>query len=186
MRIVGLTGGIATGKSTVTNLIRRSGVSVIDCDEIAHLVTKKVCLNGLELYLLCLSRVVKGDMMIVLLLHRVCGATEEQSRLLDLVFFAAMVSKGPSMNKLSKHYSFDIVHGLTIGHTADVTGEIDRERLGELVFNDATARRRLNRATHPAVTVEIAKQLLSHLSQCHWLVVGSLLQMSSMLSESVL
>ena len=61
---------------------------------------------------------------------------------------------------------------------AHATGEIDRERLGELVFNDATARRRLNKATHPAVTVEIAKQLLNHLLQCHWLVVGSLLMMT--------
>ncbi len=42
MKIVGLTGGIATGKSTVTNLIRQHGIPVIDCDEIAHLVTKKV------------------------------------------------------------------------------------------------------------------------------------------------
>jgi dephospho-CoA kinase len=97
-----------------------------------------------------------------------------------------MVSNGPSKHKLSKHYSINIFHGLTIGHTADVTGEINRERLGELVFNDATARRRLNRATHPAVTVEIAKQLLSHLLQCHWLVVGLLLKMSSISPENVL
>ncbi len=44
MRIVGLTGGIATGKSTVTNIVNQSGVPVIDCDEIAHLVSKKVSL----------------------------------------------------------------------------------------------------------------------------------------------
>lgn len=44
MRIVGLTGGIATGKSTVTNVVKRSGVPVIDCDEVAHLVSKKVSL----------------------------------------------------------------------------------------------------------------------------------------------
>lgn len=45
MRIVGLTGGIATGKSTVTNVVRRSGVPIIDCDELAHLVSKKVSPN---------------------------------------------------------------------------------------------------------------------------------------------
>ncbi len=55
--------------------------------------------------------------------------------------------------------------------TAHFTGEIDRERLGELVFKDAVARRKLNRATHPAVTLELAKQLLSHLLQCHSLVM---------------
>lgn len=51
-------------------------------------------------------------------------------------------------------------------------GEIDRERLGELVFIDVGARRQLNRATHPAVTFELAKQLLVHFLRGHWLVVG--------------
>lgn len=53
-----------------------------------------------------------------------------------------------------------------------ISGELDRERLGELVFNDAKARRKLNKATHPAVTLEIAKQLLRHLLRGHRLVVG--------------
>ena len=42
MIIVGLTGGIATGKSTVTNLLRKHGVTVVDCDEIAHDTVSKV------------------------------------------------------------------------------------------------------------------------------------------------
>lgn len=42
MLIVGLTGGIATGKSTVTKLLRKHSVSVLDCDEIAHAVVIKV------------------------------------------------------------------------------------------------------------------------------------------------
>jgi hypothetical protein len=42
MKIVGLTGGIATGKSLATTAFRRSGVPVIDCDEIARAVTDKV------------------------------------------------------------------------------------------------------------------------------------------------
>ncbi|EIE24152.1 dephospho-CoA kinase [Coccomyxa subellipsoidea C-169] len=111
MKIVGLTGGIATGKSTVTNLIRQHGIPVIDCDEIAHLVTKK----GKWVY----KRIVR--------------------------MFGSGFLKSD--------------------------GEIDRERLGELVFKDAVARRKLNRATHPAVTLELAKQLLSHLLQCHSLVM---------------
>lgn len=36
MRIVGLTGGIATGKSTVSNELKRLGVPVVDADKIAH------------------------------------------------------------------------------------------------------------------------------------------------------
>ena len=41
MKVVGLTGGIATGKSTATTFFRRHGVPVIDCDEIAHAITEK-------------------------------------------------------------------------------------------------------------------------------------------------
>jgi len=37
--IVGLTGGIATGKSTVSNYLRHLGARVIDADEVAHQVT---------------------------------------------------------------------------------------------------------------------------------------------------
>lgn len=39
MKWIGLTGGIATGKSTVTSLLRTLGYAVIDADEVAHAVT---------------------------------------------------------------------------------------------------------------------------------------------------
>lgn len=42
MLVIGLTGGIATGKSTVAAILRQQGVSVLDCDEIAHAVVRKV------------------------------------------------------------------------------------------------------------------------------------------------
>jgi len=42
MIVVGLTGGIATGKSTVTALLRQCGITVLDCDEIAHAVVRQV------------------------------------------------------------------------------------------------------------------------------------------------
>lgn len=42
MRLVGLTGGIATGKSTVSKLLLLEGVKVVDCDKIAHDVARKV------------------------------------------------------------------------------------------------------------------------------------------------
>ena len=38
MKIIGLTGGIATGKSTVARTLRELGATVIDADEIAHSV----------------------------------------------------------------------------------------------------------------------------------------------------
>jgi dephospho-CoA kinase len=40
MRIVGLTGGIATGKSTVSTMLRELGAEVIDADEIARQVVE--------------------------------------------------------------------------------------------------------------------------------------------------
>eukprot|EP00992_Anisonema_acinus_P011582 TRINITY_DN7542_c0_g1_i1.p1 TRINITY_DN7542_c0_g1~~TRINITY_DN7542_c0_g1_i1.p1 ORF type:complete len:256 (-),score=116.90 TRINITY_DN7542_c0_g1_i1:25-732(-) len=41
MRLVGLTGGIATGKSTVSALLHDQGAVVIDCDELARSVLRK-------------------------------------------------------------------------------------------------------------------------------------------------
>lgn len=42
MRVVGLTGGIATGKSTVSRELSVQGITVIDCDKLAHAATSKV------------------------------------------------------------------------------------------------------------------------------------------------
>jgi dephospho-CoA kinase len=39
MKWIGLTGGIATGKSSVTKVLRTLGYEVIDADEVAHAVT---------------------------------------------------------------------------------------------------------------------------------------------------
>jgi dephospho-CoA kinase len=36
MRIVGLTGGIASGKSTVSNLFKSHGIPVVDADVVAR------------------------------------------------------------------------------------------------------------------------------------------------------
>ena len=39
-RIIGLTGGIASGKSTVTSYLKEKGYSVIDADQVVHGLTK--------------------------------------------------------------------------------------------------------------------------------------------------
>ena len=41
MRVIGLTGGIASGKTTVSNLFKISGVPVIDADRVARQVVEK-------------------------------------------------------------------------------------------------------------------------------------------------
>jgi len=41
-------------------------------------------------------------------------------------------------------------------------GDIDRSALGQLAFADAAMRRKLNKATHAPIMLEIIKQLLGH------------------------
>ncbi|PON86653.1 Dephospho-CoA kinase [Trema orientale] len=41
MRLVGLTGGIASGKSTVSNLFKAHGIAIVDADIVARDVLKK-------------------------------------------------------------------------------------------------------------------------------------------------
>lgn len=41
MRLIGLTGGIATGKSTVSAMLKKAGAIIIDADRIARTVVKK-------------------------------------------------------------------------------------------------------------------------------------------------
>lgn len=95
---VGLTGGIASGKSTVSRLFREAGAFVIDADEIAHAVIHR----GAPAY---------------------AGVVEA---------FGAVI--------------------------LDKKGEIDRKRLGEIVFNDARRRERLNQLVHPHVYAQAEKE----------------------------
>ena len=39
-KIIGITGGIASGKSTVTNFLRKQGFQVVDADAIVHQLQK--------------------------------------------------------------------------------------------------------------------------------------------------
>uniref|UniRef100_A0A383VGM4 Dephospho-CoA kinase n=1 Tax=Tetradesmus obliquus TaxID=3088 RepID=A0A383VGM4_TETOB len=102
MLVVGLSGGIAAGKSTATRQLIGLGIPVIDCDRVAH--------------------------------DTACKGAWGYRRI--------VAAFGPGI--------------LT------ETGDIDRARLGQLVFADAAARRRLNKATHAPVAVELLRQLLGH------------------------
>ena len=90
MKLIGLTGGAGSGKTTVSAMLRDLGAAVIDADEAAH---------------------------------------------------AAYEPGSPGFDSVVKEFGPDYVRD----------GRIDRAQLGELVFNDAAARQRLNAIVHPLV-----------------------------------
>ncbi|WNC16256.1 dephospho-CoA kinase [Brevibacillus brevis] len=89
--ILGLTGGIATGKSTVTGMLRERGIPVIDADQIAREVVEP------------------GK---------------------------------PAYEAIVRHFGRDILLE---------DGEINRKKLGEIVFSDEAERQKLNAIVHPEV-----------------------------------
>ena len=90
MKLIGLTGGVGSGKSTVAGMFRDLGAVVLDADQATH-----------DLY--------------------------EPGSL-----------------------AFDMIEG-EFGSEYIRDGRIDRARLGELVFNNADARQKLNAIMHPLV-----------------------------------
>jgi len=97
MTRIGLTGGIATGKSHVVRLLRDAGVPVVDSDVLAR--------------------------------HAVAPGT-------------------PGLAAIVERFGPGIV---------SVSGQLDRAKLGELVFRDVGARRDLEAIVHPVVRRGIAE-----------------------------
>jgi dephospho-CoA kinase len=97
--IIGLTGGIASGKSTVGRVFAALGAEVVDADQLAR------------------DAVRPGE---------------------------------PAWRDVRAAFGEDV---LTPG------GEIDRAWLGERVFNDSEARRRLNQIIHPVVAQELQERI---------------------------
>ncbi|AKU26026.1 Dephospho-CoA kinase [Geobacillus stearothermophilus] len=100
---IGLTGGIASGKSTVSAMMRELGLPVIDADEAARAVVRP---------------------------------GEEAYRQIVTAF-------GPGILR------------------AD--GEIDRAKLGAIVFNDEQQRKVLNAIVHPAVRKKMLAEKEAHI-----------------------
>jgi len=90
VKLIGLTGGVGSGKSTVADMMRDLGAQVVDADEAAHAVYEP---------------------------------------------------GSPGFDAVVREFGAEYVDG----------GRIDRSRLGELVFHDDDARRRLNAIVHPLV-----------------------------------
>ena len=102
----GLTGGIASGKSTVARLLRGHGAAVVDADAVYH----------------------------------------------GLLAPAADGQPSP----------LGVALGSAFPGSLTVNGEVDRRRLGGLVFTDAAARARLEALTHPAVAAASRAQIWAH------------------------
>ena len=90
MKLIGLTGGAGSGKSTVAGMFRELGAAIVDADEASH---------------------------------------------------AVYAPGNPGFDEVVAEFGSDVVRN----------GQIDREKLGELVFHDESARRRLNAIVHPLV-----------------------------------
>lgn len=99
MRIIGLTGNIASGKTTVAKMFERLGAKIVDADLIAR-------------------EVVEPDK--------------------------------PAHKEIEKHFGSGIMND-------DRT--IDRQKMGEIIFNNEGQREILNRITHPRITQEIKRKI---------------------------
>ena len=90
-KIIGLTGGIASGKTTVSDYLKKRGYIVLDADAYSKKTTAK---------------------------------------------------NGPAIPAIIEAFGADIV---------DEAGELDRKKLGSIIFNDADKRRELNEIVHPLI-----------------------------------
>jgi len=97
LKLIGLTGGAGSGKSTAAEMFRELGAAVIDADEASH---------------------------------------------------AVYAPQTPGFDAVVREFGPEYVRG----------GQVDRARLGELVFHDDDARRRLNAIVHPLVREWMAER----------------------------
>lgn len=98
--VVGLTGGIASGKSTVARLLGELGARVVDADQLARRVVE---------------------------------------------------SGSPALREIVAAFGPEVVAP---------DGALDRKRLGERVFSDEEARRRLEQITHPRIAAAFAAEVM--------------------------
>lgn len=106
-KLIGLTGGIASGKTTVSDYIKEQGYPVLDADVYARRVTKK----GHRGY------------------HQIIGT------------FGEVILNGD--------------------------GEINRQKLGEIIFNDDDKRTELNNIVHPEIRRMMNADEAEYLKESH-------------------
>lgn len=109
--ILGLTGGIATGKSLISDYFRSKGCPVIDADQVSRQIVE-------------------------------VGST--------------------GLSQVADHFG---------SHMLLENGELDRKKLGRLIFSDAEKRKKLNAILHPLIRAEIFSQLDQLKQEGHDLIV---------------
>ncbi|MDR7000892.1 dephospho-CoA kinase [Neobacillus niacini] len=109
--VIGLTGGIASGKSTVSNMFKEMGITVIDADIEARLAVEK------------------GE---------------------------------PAYNKIIESFGSDILLS---------NKEIDRQKLGLIIFHHEEKRQLLNEIVHPEVRKRMRQQMEAAVSKQEQIVV---------------
>ncbi len=100
--IIGLTGGIATGKSTVSSMLVRRGAHLVDADQIAREVVEP---------------------------------------------------GSPVLSKVVERFGQAVLLG---------DGSLNRKQLGELIFNDSSARQDLEAILHPAIRQLIKDRMIAY------------------------
>jgi dephospho-CoA kinase len=110
-RVIGLTGGIASGKSAVAGMLRDLGAPVIDAD----LLAREVVAPGSD-----------------------------------------------GLAAIRDQFGPDLL---------DETGALDRQKMGDLVFRDPEARRKLNAITHPRIAAASQREIARAAADGHRHVV---------------
>lgn len=111
MKIIGITGNIACGKSTISNILRELGAYIIDADIVARQVMK---------------------------------------------------SGEPAWKKVYEQFGEEYLQE---------DGEIDRKKLGNLVFSDTHALEKLNKIVHPIIVKAIEEQLEKLIKEANYKVI---------------
>lgn len=111
MKLIGLTGGIASGKTTVARILERLGAAVVDADALARAVV-----------------------------------APDQDAWREIV-----ETFGP--------------------HVLQADRSLDRQKLRALIFNDPTARKRLEEIVHPRVRALAEKRIAEHAAAGRGIVV---------------
>ena len=123
--IIGLTGSIASGKSTIAGMLKEMGLPIVDAD----LVARQVVEVG-----------------------------------------------SPTLAKIAEAFGEDILLP---------TGEMDRAKVGALIFNDEQKRHQLNSITHPAIRAEMIRQRDAYVSEGKHVVMDIPLLFESKLQHFV-